>query len=96
MTDLISRQAAIDAIEHANGSVYWNQTLMENLVSVVKSVPTIDAVPVVRCKDCKWGWCAEPYDTYGNAPYWICKNWDGGLTTYSDGFCHEAERREDE
>lgn len=48
MNDLISRQAAIDAIEHANGAVYWNQTLMENLVSVVKSVPTID--PVKRGK----------------------------------------------
>lgn len=44
MNDLISRQAVIDAIEHANGIVYWNQTLMESLVSVVKSVPTIDPV----------------------------------------------------
>ena len=46
---------------------------------------------IVRCKDCKW--CVERYDTDGNAPYWICKNWDGG--TDADGFCYEAERRTD-
>ena len=48
MSDLISRQAAIDAIEHANGAVYWNQTLKENLVSAIKAIPTID--PVKRGK----------------------------------------------
>lgn len=48
MDDLISRQAAIKTIEQANGALYWNETLKENLVSVVKSVPTID--PVKRGK----------------------------------------------
>lgn len=23
-------------------------------VSILKAIPTIDAVPVVRCRDCKW------------------------------------------
>lgn len=45
---------------------------------------------IIRCKDCKW--CEERYDTDGNVPYWICKNWDSG--TDADGFCYEAERRE--
>lgn len=48
-----------------------------------------DSVVLVRCKDCKW--CVEHYDTDGNVPYWICKNWYGG--TDSDGYCHEAERK---
>jgi len=47
---------------------------------------------IIRCEDCKW--CEEHYDTDGNAPYWICKNWNGG--TDADGFCHEAERKIDE
>ena len=50
------------------------------------------SVEIVRCKDCKW--CSEHYDTDGNAPYWICRNWDGG--TDADGFCYEAERIEDD
>ena len=59
MNDLISRQAAIDAIEHANGTVYWNQTLMESLVSVVESVPTIDPV-----KHGEWVKDGEAYALY--------------------------------
>lgn len=47
---------------------------------------------IIRCKDCKW--CVEHYDTDGNVPYWICKNWDAG--TDADGFCYEAERKIDE
>ena len=46
---------------------------------------------LVRCKDCKY--MTEHYDTDGNAPYWICSEWDSG-TDY-DGFCHYAERRTD-
>ena len=46
---------------------------------------------LIRCKDCKW--CREDYHTDGNVPYWVCINWDGG--TDADGFCYEAERRED-
>lgn len=42
--DPISRQAMIKAIEQANGELYWNNTLMENLVSVAKAIPTIDPV----------------------------------------------------
>ena len=31
--------------------VGWNNAID----AVIKNAPTIDAVPVVRCKDCKWG-----------------------------------------
>lgn len=36
----------------------------------------------------------EHYDTDGNAPYWICSDWDSG-TDY-EGYCYYGERREDE
>lgn len=91
MNDFISRQAVIKTIERANGALYWNKTLMENLVLAVKAIPTIDAVPVVRCEDCKY--MTEHYDTDGNVPYWTCSQWDSG-TDY-DGFCHYAERSEE-
>ena len=47
---------------------------------------------IIRCKDCKY--ITEHYDTDGNVPYWTCSEWDSG-TDY-DGFCHYAERSEDE
>lgn len=65
----------------------WNDALQ----AAHDNAPAVDAVEVVRCKDCKW--CSEDYDTDGNVPYWTCKNWDCG--TDADGFCHEAERKTD-
>lgn len=44
---------------------------------------------IVRCQDCIWS--VEHYDTDGNVPYWVCKNWDSG--TDADGYCYEGERR---
>lgn len=46
-------------------------------------IPTVDAVEVVRCKDCKWwysctGFCSD------NGGYWRSSN-----------FCSYGERRED-
>lgn len=52
--------------------------------------PTIDAVPVVRCRECKY--MTEHYDTDGNSPYWTCSEWDSG-TDY-DGYCHYGERKD--
>lgn len=48
--------------------------------------PTVDAVPVVRCKDCKYNLLPA---TSGNAN---CEIFYG--MTDQDGFCHMAERRE--
>ena len=76
----------------------WNQgtgTTWANAFSeaenIVEDAPTIDAVPVIRCKYCKW--CDENCDTQGYWPHWFCKNWYGG--TDADGYCHEAERKEE-
>ena len=84
---LIDADRLIDEFEDTVGSPIARTRLKLQ----VQNQPTIDAVAVVRCKDCKW--CAEDYDTDGNVPYWTCKNWDCG--TDADGFCHEAERKTD-
>ena len=60
-------------------------------VEDIELMPTIDAEPVVRCKDCKY--MTEHYDTDGNAPYWTCSEWDSG-TDY-DGYCHYGERMDE-
>lgn len=53
----------------------------------VNKAPTVDAVPVVRCRDCKY---YDPEDWGGIT----CKA-DGGMTDPDeDSFCSLGERRE--
>ena len=55
----------------------------------IDNAPTIDAVPVVRCKDCKHT------DTDGcKDPAIYCKVWDRWEMP-EDGFCSYGERRSD-
>lgn len=54
--------------------------------------PTLDAVPVVRCKDCKY---------WGNELAWsgsrigVC-DFFNDMVTNADGYCYRAVRKEDE
>lgn len=60
-------------------------------VDAVLAQPTIDAVPVVRCKDCKYARM-----TYaGECKY--CDIWFPDEAVYIDGdsFCSSAERKEE-
>lgn len=63
-----------------------------DVYDVVDSMPTVDAEPVVRCKDCKW--CSVDRYADGNVPDYVCINMDCGVE--ADGFCSWGERREDE
>ena len=57
-------------------------------ISQVKKSSEIDAVPVVRCRDCEC-WYPEEDDEYGHCrkhDFWSSKTW----------FCADGERREDE
>lgn len=65
----------------------------------VKETPTIDAVEVVRCKDCRWfdktedssyGYCHAMKHTY------LSKNWEISIyRTYKEDFyCADGEKKE--
>lgn len=56
----------------------------------IEEAPTVDAVPVVRCKDCKY-W----QDNNGGYPHPECR-WGRGETPDEDDFCSCGERRTDE
>lgn len=70
---------------------------------VVDIAPTVDAVPVVRCRNCKY-WDEHSqygYDSdhgvYGN----YCMLWTPdddfyAVETPEDGFCYNGERKDDE
>ena len=51
--------------------------------------PTIDAVPVVRCRECKFGsWDSEPDDAM------VCVRTNDGFWRSGNDFCSHAERKE--
>jgi hypothetical protein len=66
----------------------WNKPVLDALDMAIEALAA-DAVEVVRCGECKH--CVEHYDTDGNAPYWVCNEWDSG-TDY-DGYCHYGEKK---
>ena len=58
----------------------------------VADAPTVDAVPVVRCKDCKHkGWVQEP--CHGKSVDY-CKVWDCTLRNLETTFCSYGERKD--
>ena len=67
MDDAISRSAVLDRLE----MLRWNYGLkagyrdaMTDAIGEVSNALTVDAVPVVRCKDCKhWGMLEGPPET---------------------------------
>ena len=54
-------------------------------INWLNHAPTVDAVPVVRCKDCKWYY-------RGGA---TCMFWDGANSMCGDDYCSRAERKEE-
>lgn len=61
--------------------------LVHDVLHHVWEAPTIDAVPVVRCKDCRWR------NTIG------CDAYVAAQSVYAcedDGFCKWAERKSDD
>ena len=101
--DLISRKALVEKLRD-NAKSYaemaekaWGQfgdyfsgikTGFSSSAILANVMPTIDAVPVVRCKDCKW-WI-ERHPRLG-VPWCRQMHLDRG----ADGYCEMGERRED-
>ena len=63
----------------------FGELTAKKAIRIVENAPTVDAVPVIRCKDCK---CFGNYESYGH----YCEN-DNFVTT-GEEFCSWAERKE--
>ena len=102
MADLIERESAIEAFEYARRDVWADYGpeygcefgfSEDKAREILKDIPAVDAVPVVRCKDCK----------HFNLRSMECENeavstdHEGGasysLNFYLDDFCSYGERR---
>ena len=99
MDDLISRKAAIDAITKAYDQGTILCLFMRSLaIKAVNMLPSVDAVQVVRCRDCKYSYIFEPWEGKNAVRY--CNQLrrayvkDSDLPVYDDDFCSHGERRE--
>ena len=85
MSDLISRQQAIDTIEDFPHGDVWNVESMEEMVDRIKQLPSAQP-DIIRCKDCDW-WTKQEDSPQGRCAL---------LQMYPTGgwFCGNARRRE--
>lgn len=65
---------------------------LEMLIDKINNTPIVDAVPVVRCKDCIYG------EWWGNFEFdigqYFCEFMDGDVELKGDDFCSRGKRRE--
>ncbi len=86
--DALDAEMYHKSFEVDDGRNVWNSGLWiryKIFEEAIRDTPTIDAVPVIRCKDCKH-WNANN-DTHR------CFVWC--MYTCGDGYCHRAERKEE-
>lgn len=102
MSDLIDRQAAIDAVRSymADNEIEDRDWHADGIAYDIKRLPAAQP-EIVRCKDCKW-WERRNDGSYGYCH--SCKhsfysaNWEIIIyRKYKEGFfCADGERRTDE
>lgn len=90
-----------DAIKlrYTIGMIADDRIVCVPLKDVRKSIdktPTIDAVPVVRCKDCKYYYCMECVKPENVGTYWDEEAYDVPcyITVELDHYCSYGERKE--
>lgn len=104
--DLIDRRSLLEAIGCADATKYGNKDaeqqhrsystlMMYEIADYIEDAPTVDAVPVVRCRDCGYGildrWHKSKED---RPPVWRCRK--TGRLTVPNGFCHRGKIREED
>ena len=60
------------------------------LIQFIETLPTVDAVPVVRCKDCKFRFRNNGHDKNG------CPITDSDIWMDDNGFCSCGKGKDDE
>ena len=87
---LIDADVALAAVKpYEPNDEMWSVTggtAIRLICRAIDNTPTVDAVPVVRCKDCEY-MCRDNVGVF-------CKIWNGYNGCGYDGFCNYGERKE--
>lgn len=101
MDDLISRDEVKGRLLDYTDSVDDTKTLSMVVGRIVENIQGVDAVPVVRCRDCKYCFSTDndPLTPYNGETDWYCEEFDVDwhvLTLDPNRFyCANGERREE-
>ena len=80
MDDLISREALLEIVGQMPLGWEYGRAVSD-IYDIIKAAPTVDAVEVVLCKDCKW------YNELSER----CNFWHG--VRHPEHYCGEGERK---
>lgn len=88
---IIGKYKAIEALlDYRKGMADFNDKwTMLTAATIINHMPTIDAVEVVRCKDCVH--CADDWN--GNQPMFTCEIARCGESVQPNDYCSYGERR---
>ena len=83
MSDLISRSWMMEQLDGLGDT----RLIKRNFIALVTNAQTVDAVEVVRCRDCKFGdWDSEPDDAM------VCMRTKVGFWRSGNDFCSLGKR----
>ena len=86
--DALIAKIMVDAPDFMDGGSSITKAFILAMIKTRSVTPTIEAVPVVRCKDCK-----HSESWYGDKSR--CFLWhETGIDVFNDGFCNYGERKE--
>lgn len=79
-----------DALNHE----YYKNPSYANLCKAINNAPIIDAVPVVRCKECKYLEKSNRLASLSNGIYFNCRYWEHGdyAPVKELDYCSKGER----
>ena len=88
---LIDANRALEIV-HEQGIAHPNAYHLTNYATLIlREAPTVDAVEVVRCRNCKYGdWDSEPDDAI------VCMRTKDGFWRSGNDFCSYGKRKEDD
>lgn len=91
---LIDADKVIGDLTAMKDIIGYDAILIDAMIDGLKRQATIDAVEVVRCKDCKHkGWIQEP--CHGKSVD-FCNVFDSVINNPEKCFCYYGERRKNE
>ena len=88
---LIDANRALEIVRE-QGIAHPNAYHLTNYaMAILQEAPTVDAVEVVRCRNCKYGdWDSKPDDAI------VCMRTKDGFWRSGNDFCSYGERKEDD
>lgn len=94
MARLIDADALIDFIDCGHLRNPFESCFSErDVVNMLEARPTVDAVEVVRCKECKHWYEYSCNEEYGSCHFWQAND-NENTETESDDFCSYGQRKD--